>query len=154
MEPDGHLTVWSNTQLPFAVQTALATMLQLPLGKIHVIILHSGGGFGGKLRPGMEPYAALLAQATGRPVRLVTTVAEELVASHPRQPTSISLKTGMKRDGTIVAREGRIIFDAGVLACSSPAVASGATLVLAGHYKTSYVRYAGCAVVNNKAHFV
>jgi CO/xanthine dehydrogenase Mo-binding subunit len=153
MEANGHLTVWSNTQLPFAVQMALAEILQLPVSKIRIIVTHSGGGFGGKLRPGMEPYAALLAQATGRPVRLATTVSEELTASHPRQPTIISLKTGLRRDGTIVAREGRIIFDAGAFAGSSPAVTSVATLVLAGPYKIPHLRLEGCAVYTNKANF-
>jgi CO/xanthine dehydrogenase Mo-binding subunit len=153
MEVDGHLTVWSNTQLPFAIQTVLADILQLPVSKIRVIATHSGGGFGGKLRPGMEPYAALLARATGRPVRLATTVPEELMAANPRQPTHIFLKTGVKRDGTIVAREGRVLFDTGAFAGSSPGVASVATLVLAGPYSIPNLRLEGCAVYTNKANF-
>ena len=153
MAVDGHLTVWSNTQLPFAIQTALADMLQLPVSKIRVIATHSGGGFGGKLRPGMEPYAALLARASGRPVRLATSVPEELMAAHPRQPTIITLKTGLKRDGTIIARDGRILFDTGAFAGSSPGVASVATLVLAGPYTIPHMRLEGCAVYTNKANF-
>jgi CO/xanthine dehydrogenase Mo-binding subunit len=153
LEAGGFLTIWSNTQLPFAIQATLADILQLPVGKIRVIVTHSGGGFGGKLRPGMEPYAALLARATGRPVRLVTTVPEELTAAHPRQPATIYLKTGLKRDGTIVAREGRIIFDTGAFAGSAPAVASVATLVLAGPYRLPHVRLEGWAVYTNKANF-
>jgi CO/xanthine dehydrogenase Mo-binding subunit len=153
MAVDGRLTVWSNTQLPFAIQTMLADMLQLPVSKIRVIATHSGGGFGGKLRPGMEPYAALLARASGRPVRLATTVPEELMAAHPRQPTIITLKTGLKRDGTIIARDGRILFDTGAFAGSSPGVASVATLVLAGPYKIPHMRLEGCAVYTNKANF-
>jgi CO/xanthine dehydrogenase Mo-binding subunit len=153
MEVDGHLTVWSNTQLPFATQTVLAEMLHLPVSKIRVIATHSGGAFGGKLRPGMEPYAALLARATGRPVRLVTTVPEELMAANPRQPTQIVLKTGVQRDGTIVARSGRVLFDTGAFAGSSPGVASVATLVLAGPYRIPHMRLEGCAVYTNKANF-
>jgi CO/xanthine dehydrogenase Mo-binding subunit len=153
MAVDGHLTVWSNTQLPFAIQTVLADMLQLSVSKIRVIATHSGGGFGGKLRPGMEPYAALLARASGRPVRLATSVPEELMAAHPRQPTIITLKTGLKRDGTIIARDGRILFDTGAFAGSSPGVASVATLVLAGPYKIPHMRLEGCAVYTNKANF-
>ena len=153
MEVDGHLTVWSNTQLPFATQTSLADMLQLPVSKIRVIATHSGGGFGGKLRPAMEPYAALLARASGRPVRLATTIPEELRASHPRQPAIVYLKTGLRRDGTIIAREGRLIFDTGAFAGSSPAVSSVATMVLAGPYKIPNLRLEGCAVYTNKANF-
>lgn len=153
MEVDGHLTVWSNTQLPFATQALLADILQLSAGKIRVIATHSGGGFGGKLRPAMEPYAALLARVTGRPVRLATTVPEELMASHPRQPAIITLKTGLKRDGTIIARQGRLIFDTGAFAGSSPAVASVATMVLAGPYKIPNLYLEGCAVYTNKANF-
>jgi CO/xanthine dehydrogenase Mo-binding subunit len=153
VDAGGHVTVWSNTQLPFAVQTALAEMLELPEDKVRVVATFSGGGFGGKLRPGMEPYAALLARATGRPVRVATTVVEELIDAYPRQPTVIYLKSGVMRDGTILAREGRIIFDTGAFAGSGPAVASVATLVLAGPYRIPNLRLEGSAVYTNKANF-
>ena len=80
----------------------------------------SGGGFGGKLRVGVEHFAALLARKSGRPVKVMTTSEEELTAAYPRQGTVIELKTGVTRDGRLTARQGRIYFDTGAFAGSGP----------------------------------
>jgi CO/xanthine dehydrogenase Mo-binding subunit len=146
----GAVTVWSNTQLPFEVQNTLAEILELPPSKIRVIVTVIGGGFGGKLRVGVEHFAAFLARRTGRPVKVMTTVEEELTAAYPRQATIIDLKTGVTRDGRIVARRGRILFDTGAFAGSGPGVASVATLVLAGPYRIPNLLIEGYAVYTNK----
>jgi CO/xanthine dehydrogenase Mo-binding subunit len=146
----GAVTVWSNTQLPFEVQNTLAEILELPPSKIRVIVTVIGGGFGGKLRVGVEHFAAFLARRTGRPVKVMTTVEEELTAAYPRQATIIDLKTGVTRDGRIVARRGRIVFDTGAFAGSGPGVASVATLVLAGPYRIPNLLIEGYAVYTNK----
>jgi CO/xanthine dehydrogenase Mo-binding subunit len=146
----GQLTVWSNTQLPFEVQNTLAEILQVPPGKIRVIVTAIGGGFGGKLRIGVEHVAALLAKKAARPVKMLTTTEEELVASYPRQSTIVDLKTGVTRDGRIVAKQGRIVFDTGAFAGSGPGVASVATLVLAGPYRIPNLLLDGYAVYTNK----
>jgi CO/xanthine dehydrogenase Mo-binding subunit len=146
----GQLTVWSNTQLPFEVQNTLAEILQVPPGKIRVVVTAIGGGFGGKLRVGVEHVAALLAKKAGRPVKILTTTEEELVAAYPRQSTAIELRTGVTRDGRIVAKQGRIVFDTGAFAGSGPGVASVATLVLAGPYRIPNLLIEGLAVYTNK----
>ncbi len=146
----GAVTVWSNTQLPFEVQNTLAEILQLSPSKIRVIVTAIGGGFGGKLRVGVEHFAAFLARRTGRPVRVMTTTEEELTAAYPRQGTVIDLKTGVTRDGRIVAKRGRIVFDTGAFAGSGPGVASVATLVLAGPYRIPNLMIEGYAVYTNK----
>jgi CO/xanthine dehydrogenase Mo-binding subunit len=146
----GAVTVWSNTQLPFEVQNTLAEILELPPSKIRVIVTVIGGGFGGKLRVGVEHFAAFLARRTGRPVKVMTTTEEELTAAYPRQATIIDLKTGVTRDGRIVARRGRILFDTGAFAGSGPGVASVATLVLAGPYRIPNLLIEGYAVYTNK----
>jgi CO/xanthine dehydrogenase Mo-binding subunit len=153
VDASGRVTVWTNTQLPFAIQTTLGEILELPVGKLRVVLAAIGGGFGGKLRLGMEPYAVLLAQQTGRPVKVMTTVEEELIAAYPRQPAILYLKTGVRRDGTIIAKEGRIIFEAGAFAGASPTIASVGTLVLAGPYKIPNLRIEGCAVYTNRMNF-
>ncbi|HBY94131.1 MAG TPA: aldehyde oxidase [Chloroflexi bacterium] len=150
VDADGFVTVWSNGQLPFAVQTTLAEVLNLPPEQVRVVATCSGGGFGGKLRPATELYAALLAQATGRPVRLAMTLSEELIDANPRHPTRIFVRSSVMRDGTIVAREARIVLDAGAFAGSSPNLASVGTLVLAGPYRIPNLRLEGCAVYTNK----
>src|SRR5437016_6395940 len=146
----GAVTVWSNTQLPFEVQNTLAEIVQLPPSKIRVIVTAIGGGFGGKLRVGVEHFAAFLARRTGRPVKVMTTTEEELTAAYPRQGTVIDLETGVTRDGRIVAKRGRIVFDTGAFAGSGPGVASVATLVLAGPYRIPNLFLEGYAVYTNK----
>lgn len=149
-DSSGQLTVWSNTQLPFEVQNTLAEILAMPPGRIRVIVPGIGGAFGGKLRVGVEHFAALLARHSRRPVKLLTTSEEELTAAYPRQGTVVELKTGVTRDGRITAKEGRIWFDTGAFAGSGPGVASVATLVLAGPYRIPNLFLEGYAVYTNK----
>ena len=149
-DSSGQVTVWSNTQLPFEVQNTLAEILQMAPSKIRVVVPGIGGGFGGKLRVGVEHFAAFLAKATGRPVKVMTTSVEELTAAYPRQGTVVELKTGVTKDGRITAKAGRIWFDTGAFAGSGPGVASVATLVLAGPYKILNLHLEGFAVYTNK----
>jgi CO/xanthine dehydrogenase Mo-binding subunit len=144
------LTVWSNAQLPFEVQSMLSDILALPSSQIRVVVPGIGGGFGGKLRIGVEHFAALLARACGRPVKIITTSEEELIAAHPRQPSIIRLKTGVDRDGRILAREGHVIVDCGAYAGSGPLVGAVALQILAGPYRTPNLRLESLAVYTNK----
>src|SRR5436190_1931623 len=109
-----------------------------------------GGGFGGKLRIGVEHFAALLARVCGRPVKIITTSEEELIAAHPRQSSIITLKTGVSREGRILAREGRVIVDCGAYAGSGPLVGAVALQVLAGPYRTPNLCFESLAVYTNK----
>ncbi|MBI4271231.1 MAG: xanthine dehydrogenase family protein [Candidatus Rokubacteria bacterium] len=149
-DSSGQVTVWSNTQLPFEIQNTLAEILQVAPSKIRVIVPGIGGGFGGKLRVGVEHVAALLARRSGRPVKVLTTSEEELTAAYPRQGTLVELRTGVTRAGRITAKEGRIWFDTGAFAGSGPGVASVATLVLAGPYRIPNLLLEGYAVYTNK----
>jgi CO/xanthine dehydrogenase Mo-binding subunit len=146
----GQVTVWSNTQLPFDVQATLADILEVPPSRVRLVVTAVGGGFGGKLRVGVEHFAALLARRTGRPVKVMTTCEEELVAAYPRQGTLIELRTGVTGDGRLTAKQGRIVFDTGAFAGSGPAVASVATLVLAGPYRIPNLLLEGLAVYTHK----
>ncbi|MFQ5945268.1 MAG: xanthine dehydrogenase family protein molybdopterin-binding subunit [Anaerolineae bacterium] len=146
----GQVTIWSNTQLPFEVQNTLAEILQLSPSKIRVVVPGIGGGFGGKLRVGVEHFAALLAMRTRRPVKVITSSAEELTAAYPRQGAVVELKTGVARGGRITAKLGRIYFDTGAFGGSGPGVASVATLVLAGPYRIPNLFLEGYAVYTNK----
>src|SRR5213594_4413912 len=152
-DSSGQVTVWSNTQLPFEIQTTLAEILQLPPSKVRIIVPGIGGGFGGKLRIGMEHFAALLAMRTGRPVKVMTTSEEELTAAYARQPAIVELKTGVTRDGRLTAREARLWFDTGAFSGSGPGVASVATLMLAGPYRIPNLMLEGFAVYTNKTNF-
>jgi CO/xanthine dehydrogenase Mo-binding subunit len=83
------------------------------MNQVRVIPLWLGGGFGGKVKSHLEPICALLARATDRPVRIVLTREEEFINAKARPPYRIRLKTGVKNDGTLVAREADILVDSG-----------------------------------------
>ena len=144
------LTVWTNTQLPFDTQNTLAEILDLPSARVRVIVPGIGGGFGGKLRIGVEHITALLARKTARPVRVVATSEEELTAANPRQGTVVTLKTAVDRDGRMLARQGRVIVDCGAFAGSGPGTAAISLQVLAGPYRTTALALEGVAVYTNK----
>jgi CO/xanthine dehydrogenase Mo-binding subunit len=149
-DANSNVTVWSNTQLPFDTQNTLAEILDMPAARIRVIVPGIGGGFGGKLRIGVEHFAALLARRTARPVKVMTTSEEELTSAYPRQATVVTLKTAVDREGYLLAREGRIIVDCGAFAGSGPGTAAISLQIIAGPYKTPALALEGIAVYTNK----
>jgi CO/xanthine dehydrogenase Mo-binding subunit len=149
-DANSNVTVWSNTQLPFDTQNTLAEILDMPAARIRVIVPGIGGGFGGKLRIGVEHFAALLARKTARPVKVMTTSEEELTSAYPRQATVVTLKTAVDREGHLLAREGRIVVDCGAFAGSGPGTAAISLQIMAGPYKTPALALEGIAVYTNK----
>ncbi len=109
----GKVHVWASNQVAFGVRGALANVLGLPLSKVSVFTPYIGGGFGGKTGLLCEHYAALLALATRQPVRVVNSRAEEFFAGTPRPATRVRIKTGARRDGTILARQITAFADGG-----------------------------------------
>jgi xanthine dehydrogenase YagR molybdenum-binding subunit len=98
------LTIWESTQGVYAVQAKVADILRLPLSKVRVIGHYMGGGFGAKLQPGKYTVcAALLARKTGRPVKIFLSREETLLAAGNRPPATMTIKAGVKKDGTLTA---------------------------------------------------
>ena len=116
-DEDDRLVIRTSTQVPFHVRRQLAPVLSLPAKRIRVIKPRIGGGFGGKQEVLIEDVAAHLTIATGRPVRFEYSRAQEFFASRSRHPMRISMKTGVKKDGTITANEMRVISDTGAYGC-------------------------------------
>src|SRR5437867_1198867 len=112
-DSSGNLTLWASTQGSFNTRSEVADVLELPENRIKVIPMECGGGFGGKIRALCEPITAVLARATGRPVRYVMTRREELEAGMPAPQVIIKLKTGVKRDGTLMALEAESVIESG-----------------------------------------
>ncbi len=110
---DGKLTVWTSTQGHFAIRQSLADLLQEPLTNIRVIPMEIGGGFGGKTIAYLEPLAAMLSKRSGRPVKLSMSRTEVFEAAGPTSSTVCRVKIGAKRDGTLVAAEAHLSFEAG-----------------------------------------
>ena len=110
---DGKLTVWTSTQGHFGIRQALAELLQEQLANIRVVPMEIGGGFGGKTIPYLEPIAAVLAKKSGQPVKLAMSRTEVFECAGPTSATRCRVKIGAKRDGTIVAGEAYLAYEAG-----------------------------------------
>ncbi|MCJ7595634.1 MAG: xanthine dehydrogenase family protein molybdopterin-binding subunit [Desulfobacterales bacterium] len=150
-DPSGKLTLWSSTQSPFKTAETLAYYLDMPLNKIRVTKEFVGGGFGGKadgLFP-IDAIAALLSRKTGRPVKIVNTREEEFCSTRRRHPYTITLKTGVKRDGTLLAVEAKAIADTGAYNSWGPAIIGRAGVQLIMGYRLPNVRYEGQNVYTN-----
>ena len=113
IEPDGRILVWSSVKNPFGVRSQLSKCLGVAEERIRMNPVNVGGEFGGKGDGVDLPVLYFLAQKTGRPVKVVMTYAEELSASNPAHPTVIAIKSGVKRDGRIVARKMRAVHASG-----------------------------------------
>lgn len=148
----GKVTVWLSTQSPHFLRLDIASILDIPMSKVRVIAPHVGGGFGSKLAP-MAPSicAPLLSMKTGKPVRVVHTREEEFTATRTRHPFIIYLKTGVKKDGTILAKEARVIVDNGAYTGDAIGAMALSCSCFASLYRVPNVRYRGHIVFTNKA---
>jgi nicotinate dehydrogenase subunit B len=102
---DDKLTVWTGTQRPFGVRSELAEAFHISEDKVRVLVPDTGSGYGGKHTGECAIEAARLAQATGKPVKLVWTREEEFTWAYFRPAGVIDIKSGVKADGTITAWE-------------------------------------------------
>jgi putative selenate reductase molybdopterin-binding subunit len=121
IDDDGRVQVWASNKMPFRLKELLAHALQLPKEQIRVNLTAIGGDFGGKGSLMDLPLAYHLARVTGRPVKMVMRYTEELMAGNPRHPSIITLRTGVMKDGRIVARRVRAVFNSGAYAAFKPA---------------------------------
>ncbi|MFH1116090.1 MAG: molybdopterin cofactor-binding domain-containing protein [Pseudomonadota bacterium] len=113
VDHNGKLTVRTSTQMPFIVRILLQMALGLPATKIRVIKTDVGGAFGGKNELAVEHHIALLAMRTGRPVKMVWRREDEFQRSTLRHRMFMDYKTGVKKDGTLMAVQVQIIMDNG-----------------------------------------
>jgi CO/xanthine dehydrogenase Mo-binding subunit len=146
-------TVYTNTQLPYWIRTNVAHVLGVPEETVRIVTTGIGGAFGSKLYPQIEPLAALLSQRARKPVRLLVPLSDELLAGLPRHPTKTRVKSGVMRDGTLVALQATMVMDGGAYAGSTPEIASVAVLCLAGPYHTPNVAIDVFGVLTHKTNF-
>jgi CO/xanthine dehydrogenase Mo-binding subunit len=145
--PSGHqLTVWPSAQGLYEVRSIISQGLDLPERQIRVESLPIGGAFGGKF--GLhEALAAAAAMRIRRPVRLVLTRQEDLLAGNPAPQTVITLKIGAKKDGTLIAMQARAIFDAGAYPGASGGLGG---MLLASTYRCPNIDLRCYEVLTNK----
>jgi CO/xanthine dehydrogenase Mo-binding subunit len=145
------VTVIGSLQCPYYVHRALKRCLGLPDAQVVVIQAETGGGFGGKEEyPSLVAiHAALLARKAGRPVRLIYDRHEDLTATTKRHPGVITHRTGVRRDGTLLAQDIEIVLDGGAYCTLTPVVLSRAAIHAAGPYGCPNVRIRARAVATN-----
>ena len=149
--PDGGITVRGSLQCPYYVHKALTALFGLPGDKVRVVQMDTGGGFGGKEEyPSMiAAHAALLAQKSGRPVKLVYDRAEDMVATTKRHPSRTTIKTAVDRQGRLQALDIDFVIDGGAYCTLSPVVLSRGTIHAAGPYFWPNVRIHARAVATS-----
>jgi CO/xanthine dehydrogenase Mo-binding subunit len=150
-EEDGTLVVMGSLQCPFYVHRALSTVFARPNDKIRVIQTTTGGGFGGKEDyPSLiAGHAALLATKAKRPVKMIYDRHEDMLATTKRHPARVRHRTGVTRNGKLVAQEIDVVMDAGAYVTLSPVVLSRGILHATGPYECPNVRIQGRAVATN-----
>lgn len=123
----GNLLIWSPCQVVFQVQHVTARALDMPYDKVRVVKSYMGGSFGGKTMPILEPICGFAALKTGRPVKIIMDRRDSISATRTRNASVQRVRTGITKDGKIVAREIEIDFDGGAYLTNSAgiAVASG-----------------------------
>ncbi|HKZ85336.1 MAG TPA: molybdopterin cofactor-binding domain-containing protein, partial [Anaerolineae bacterium] len=143
------LTVWTASQAPYMVRNALAGIFGLAPDAVRVIVPPVGGGYGGKGHIRIEPIAAALARKTGgRPVKIVLSRAEEFVTV-TKHAATITLKTGVRRDGTFAARQVTITWNGGAYADASPLLVPAGMVRSVGPYRIPAVRVDSYGVYTN-----
>lgn len=133
-EANGRITVYCGGQIPFSDRSQIAATLNVPEENIRVINCLIGGAFGGKEDVSVQIHVALLAWATRRPVKMVLSRKESLLVHPKRHATLIKMKTGARRDGTLVAHQAEIYGDGGAYASLSNHVMLRTTTHAAGPY--------------------
>ncbi len=135
IERDGRIQVWAAAKNPSGIRTQLAKAIGAPEERIRVNVVNVGGEFGGKGDAIDLPIAYFLARESGRPVKIVMSYAEELTAGNPAHPTVVTLRSGVKRDGRIVARDMRVIHASGAYAALKPNAALATWHYAGGPYR-------------------
>jgi xanthine dehydrogenase molybdenum-binding subunit len=144
---DGHITVWCSTQGSFTAREKIAKVLDIPVSQVTVVPMEIGGGFGGKIPVYLEPIAALLSKKSGAPVKILMSRADCFESTGPTSGSYIRVKMGAKNDGTLVAAQAYLAYEAGAYPGSN--VSAGGQCIFAP-YSIPNMEVDGYDVVVNK----
>ena len=149
-DANGRLTIYATIGRITLARADIARTLKLPMSRIRIVATIVGGNFGGKNEISQEPALALLSKKTGRPVKGVFTRGEEFTATTTRHPIIMDYKTGVTKEGRILARQIRLVLDGGAY-CSWSATTLGKACILSpGPYKIDNVLAEAFVVYTNK----
>ncbi len=147
----GEITLYSSTQIPFFLRRNLSATLMIPESKVRVIKPKVGGGFGQKIDMFAKDFcAAWFARETGRPVKFVYEREEVFISTRQRHPMYITVKTGMKKDGTIHAQKFKAYADGGAFNSTAPTMIALSCYFLMIPYRVNNLIYEGHHVYTNK----
>jgi 4-hydroxybenzoyl-CoA reductase alpha subunit len=151
VDPSGKVTLYASTQIPFFLRRNLATTLDIPESKVRVIKPKVGGGFGQKIDLYAKDFcAAFFAMKTKKPVKFVYEREEVFTSTRQRHPMHIRLKTGMRKDGTILAQQFKVIADGGAYNSTAPLMITLACYFIMLPYRLEHLLFEGYHVYTNK----
>ena len=148
-DESGQVQIWANNKDPYMLRDQLAGAWSVPAESI---VLHPstiGGDFGGKGSFMDVPLCYYLSKRSGRPVKMVMDYIQELMAGNPRHPAVMTIKTGVMKDGTIMARQARAVFDSGAYGAFKPTVYLRGADHLCGVYKVPHAKIESYTVYTN-----
>ncbi len=131
----GHVTLWTSSQSPYIVREEICKALDLPPSTVRVIVPHVGGAFGGKVTIKPEGFTVVLARKAKRPVKVVFSRDEEFIGTGCRSPIIFYIKDGVTKDGKIVARRVKSIFQGGAYSGEGFLKPVFGTFLYAGSYR-------------------
>jgi CO/xanthine dehydrogenase Mo-binding subunit len=150
LDDNGRVVIWSACQAVHRVQATTAEILGLSMSDIRAVATRVGGAFGGKSDVTVQPVAALLALRTRKPVKLVLPRNDDFLMMRTRHPARIWMRTGALRDGTLIAREARVVMDGGAYAEDSSAVLGFSVFMTRGPYRIANIRSEGTVAYTNR----
>ena len=153
MDANGRVSLWSANQSVFRVQANVSESLGMPMSRLRCLTPRIGAGFGNKMEPHIQPITVLLAIKAKRPVKLILSREQDFEMVRARHPSQIRVKTGVKRDGMLIAREVEILLDGGAFADDSPGVLGYALLMSCGPYRIPHAYCHGRLAYTNKMRF-
>ena len=147
----GDFTIWSSTQIPYFLKRNLATTLVVPENKVRVIKPKVGGGFGGKIDMFAKDFCACwFARQTGRPVKFVYEREEVFQNTRQRHPMHITVKTGVAKDGRILAQQIKAHADGGAYNSTAPLMITLSCFFIMIPYRIENLLYEGYHIYTNK----
>ena len=148
---DGRFHIETSTQVPWTIRNTTARLLGVPASQVRVTVPPVGGGFGLKFDLAIEPIAALLARASGRPVRLVNSREQEMLTCLFRENADIHIRSAVTPEGEIVGREAVVLMDCGAYGGEQIFLTTMTAHTLGGNYRLGAVRLVSRAIYTNTA---
>ncbi len=150
-DADGNLEIWMPNAGPHMKAKPLSNALGIPLNKVRVRKIAIGGAFGGRSEISPADFiCALLARKARRPVKIVFTREENSISTRQGHAMVTTIKTGVNREGRVIARDVTCYMDGGAYSSTGPIATSVPFLCMEQAYKMENVRYNGYRVYTNK----